>query len=195
MIVSPRWPPMEARRQRLKYWPVAYRLGRPAVPELDGKRFYHFAFPQLVIAAQQTGQTQITTDRPIWFVGVMGQGSQVLAGGSTFRVQLLDYGLKDVRGRWADQHFFQNKAIDAQLGVQVMTDPNWNISPTRIPASHPVGLRVNNLAAAQNTVNVVLLCYVDADLASHVDGPEIKPWGSTDRNLPPNLKVLEPGAF
>lgn len=182
---SPRWPPVAARRSRLKYAPIAYQLGAPMVPQLEGKRFYHFVFPALTLASLQTLETMITTDRAFWFVGLLGQDTSALAP-SGFRLQFADQGIFPNR---SDRHFFQNKGVNQTQAVQVMTDPNWMIHPHLIPASHPVAIRVNNLDTAANVVTVSMFGYVDALLPSEVDDAGIPSNPATNRNLPPNLGV------
>lgn len=185
VIISPAWPPMNARRQRLKYSPIAWVQGAPQVPELAGKRFFHYVFSRLTIAALATGEALLTTDRPFWLVALMGTATQAIAQTGSFRLQLADQGVRDDR---LDRHFFQMKGLN-QLGVvAVGTDPNFAIVPHFIPPDHPVALRVVNLAAVQNVIDTTMFGYVDAPLYGYqVDDGGLRSNAATNRNLPPNL--------
>lgn len=165
---------------------MVWITGAPQVPELAGKRFYHYAFERLTLAALATGEALITTDRAFWAVLLLGQASQAgVASFGSFRMQLLDQGVRDDR---LDRHFFQNKGLN-QLGVcNVGAGPWMNPVPHYIPPNHPVALRVTNMANAQNVVDVSLFGYVSAPLVGfHVDDGGIPSDEATDRNVPPNL--------
>lgn len=180
-----RWPPMMAHRQRLKYAPIAWVLGKAEVPELAEKRFYQYVFPRLTIAARQTGEALLSTDRPFWFVALLGQATQVIANTGSFRMQLADQGIEVTR---ADRHFFQQKQLNQLAVCAVGTDPAQFIKPHYIPPNHPVALRVTNLATVQNVVDVSLFGYVDAPpLGFQVDDGGLRSKGTADRSLPQNI--------
>lgn len=183
-VSTPRWPPLGLTRQRMKYAPIAWVMGRPEVPELEGKRFFNYVFPRLTIVALGTGETLIVTDRPFWAAALLGRG---VVGGvvtaNSFRAQLCDQGILDDR---RDRIFHQNaKAIPDALAVSTGAAPFVFPVPHFIPPNHPIALRVVNINAAQNLVDVVLFGYVDAPLQGwKVDDPGIKSNPSVDRTFP-----------
>ena len=199
-VETPRWPPLGATRQRLQYAPIAAVLGAPQVPELAGKRMFYYVYLDpssgltgIALAALQTLEALIQVDRDFWLTCVLGEADVAVAGGSSFSLQLWDQGISDeftVAGNRRDSHTFQNKKSVPQLvGTANAQEPGLLLQPHFIPASHPVALRVTNLANAANVVRIVLHGYVHAPLRGGEDVPGIPlvSEAATPRDLPPNL--------
>jgi hypothetical protein len=183
-VSTPRWPPFGLTRQRIKYAPIAWVQGAPEVPELAGKRFYFYAFPRLTIVALGTGESLVVTDRPFWAVALLGQavvGGVVTPG--SFRAQLCDQGIADDR---SDRIFHQNaKSVPDALGFCTGLAPFVFPVPHHIPPNHPIALRVVNLNAAANLVDVVIFGYVNSPLEGwKVDDGGIRSNPSVDRTFP-----------
>lgn len=183
-VVSPRWPPLGLRRQRLKYGPIAYVQGAPQVPELAGKRFYFYVFRRLTLAGLATGEALITTDRPFWCTALLGQGT--VAGAvvaNSFRFQMADQGVRKDR---TDRLFYQNaKSIVSGLALCTAQAAFVFPLPHFIPANHPIALRVVNMNAAQNLVDVIMAGYVNSPLEGwKVDDPGIPSDPATNRAFP-----------
>jgi hypothetical protein len=182
--MNPRWPPFGLTRQRIKYAPIAWVGGAPQVPELAGKRFYFYSFAQVALVGLGTGEGLVVTDRPFWAVALVGQG--VVAGAITansFRAQLADQGVLDDR---RDRIFHQNaKSIPEPLAFSTGAAPFVFPVPHFIPPNHPIALRVVNLNAAANLVDVALFGYVNSPLEGwKVDDGGIRSDPSTDRTFP-----------
>lgn len=160
LIRSPQWPPLEDWRHRRRLAPIAWLGGPLQVPQLAGKRMYWFTFPALALAARETLETLVTTERAFEAVMLLAQATgEVLAGGSSFRAQIMDLGIREDR---RDRFIFHGKPVNQLNGFVTAFNPwNWR-EPHHFDAGHPISLRVVNLSTlGANTVNISIFGYSD----------------------------------
>ena len=84
---------------------------------------------------------------------------EVLAGGSSFRAQIMDLGIREDR---RDRFIFHGKPVNQLNGFVTAFNPwNWR-EPHHFDAGHPISLRVVNLSTlGANTVNISIFGYSD----------------------------------
>ena len=159
------WPPLEALRQRRVLMPIDLALGRDPMIEavaeqLRGKRMFWNSFRPLVIPALETDEAKLVIGEGFWCVAFYGIGTAagLADNGGSFRAQLLDWG---IRPDHKDQRRFQSKGkgLNQPNSVMLAQAPHlWRV-PFYLGPGHPIGVRVQNRAAAANTVNVALFGY------------------------------------
>lgn len=130
------------------YWPPRKLIGRVFMPDFDviadrPLRFFVYPF-DFTLAAQATFQQTVTVGHRFYWWGITGSTSQA-AG---FRLRIHD-------GRTRQP--FQTTSVNAPSMVGSGQLPFFMRRPHCIPYRRPINVQVENLAAAQNLVQVCLL--------------------------------------